>query len=581
MYRTPPSLLAAIAAAISLLLPVFAQAAAGWENVGPPLRNADAVEVAGVGGEVFFTIANDGYWTRSADGGATWTNLPRDTGINFLVPVRGQTAIYARDLSQGRLWFSGDAGATWEQIPWPTLPPGYDYRFSAAGPQPGVVYGVSRMLSGSFVGGGALVASTAIRSTDGLRTWSTIAPALNDKVEYITAAPSDVTTAYAWALDGLYRTRDSGATWVPVWSKAERGSVISTQVDSRDPLLVYVMSNDTALWVTEDGGDHWRAATAQMPPACYLGALLPDPFDSHRAFVFSGSGDIFETRDAGLTWTQQAVSSQESRLSPRLWVKDGRRSVIAADWYKGVVSLDLSNPHPIALGTDLWWNPAQPGWGLSIVQHDNLQVFAVWFTYDERGRPTWRFVPGGTWADSTTFTGALYVATVPARDFFASTFTAPTVTQVGTATLRFDSADSGEAMFTVGATQLRQPITRMEFGPVGKTATGLADLWFNPSQSGWGLAMHQQYSTLFATWFLYNDDGSPTWLLMPDATAQDGYMSGDVYRATGSAGALFVARGVAVSKVGTASVTWQTDSQVLRATIDGRSWASPVSRLPF
>lgn len=40
---------------------------------------------------------------------------------------------------------------------------------------------------------------------------------------------------------------------------------------------------------------------------------------------------------------------------------------------------------------DLWWNPAQPGWGLGVA-HQGARVFMTWFTYDANGAPTWAVV---------------------------------------------------------------------------------------------------------------------------------------------------------------------------------------------
>lgn len=36
--------------------------------------------------------------------------------------------------------------------------------------------------------------------------------------------------------------------------------------------------------------------------------------------------------------------------------------------------------------TDLWWNPSESGWGVSITQHGN-NVFARIYAYDTDGRP--------------------------------------------------------------------------------------------------------------------------------------------------------------------------------------------------
>jgi len=550
---------------------------------------AHSFEVAGVDGRVLFvTTENDGQM-RSADGGATWSAVSGTANdIYFVSSVPGQPSVVYGITFGGpyfplHLWFSRDAGANWDEVPVPAVPTDFSQYgpLLPVGPQPGVVYSTWQRMTGGFTGQNRMI-SKVIRSTDGGRSWTPIDDGLGSpSSRQLTIVPGDVSSLYARTEAGVFRTYDAGATWRQVWSSSDRGLAFSLTADAVDSLVAYLLGPGGGVWLTEDGGDHWQAAT--MPtPSDFISQIIADTVDSRRAFAIYSSGDVFETRDAAQSWTHLSVGAGGWIGASRIVARGDARWMIASDFSQStIVSLDLSKSHPIALGTDLWWNPAQPGWGLSLAQHDNYQIFAVWFTYDALGKPTWRFIPGGTWVDSNTFTGALYVSSVPPRDFFASAFTSPTITPVGSVNLHFTDANSGEATFVLADRVVRQPIARMAFGPIDKTQGATADLWFNPSQSGWGFAIHQQYSTLFATWFLYNDDGSPTWLLMPDATSQDGNTSGDVYRATGSAGAPFEAKGVAVSKVGTASFIVWTDSPVLRATIDGRSWSSPISRIPF
>ncbi len=45
------------------------------------------------------------------------------------------------------------------------------------------------------------------------------------------------------------------------------------------------------------------------------------------------------------------------------------------------------------------------------------------------------------------------------------------------------------------------------------TLRALAGLWFNPARSGHGLDVQHAGSNMVATWYTYNDDGSPTWYL--------------------------------------------------------------------
>jgi len=62
--------------------------------------------------------------------------------------------------------------------------------------------------------------------------------------------------------------------------------------------------------------------------------------------------------------------------------------------------------------------------------------------------------------------------------------------------------------------------------------------WAAPagSESGWGLSLAHQGDILFATWFTYDIDGSPLWLVMPDLRRRaDGSFSGAIYRTHGPA----------------------------------------------
>jgi hypothetical protein len=49
------------------------------------------------------------------------------------------------------------------------------------------------------------------------------------------------------------------------------------------------------------------------------------------------------------------------------------------------------------------------------------------------------------------------------------------------------------------------------------TAPSYEGLWWNPSESGWGVSIAHQGDILFAVWYTYDSDGSPMWLVMPDA----------------------------------------------------------------
>ncbi len=110
---------------------------------------------------------------------------------------------------------------------------------------------------------------------------------------------------------------------------------------------------------------------------------------------------------------------------------------------------------PAANYTDMWWNAAESGWGVSFAQHSGThQVFAVWYTYDPReesagrNKPLWIVMPGGTWTTPTTLTGTAYVASgVP----FNQSGSSPRNNPVGTFTFSFTDAGNGRFSYDIAA----------------------------------------------------------------------------------------------------------------------------------
>jgi DNA-binding beta-propeller fold protein YncE len=95
-------------------------------------------------------------------------------------------------------------------------------------------------------------------------------------------------------------------------------------------------------------------------------------------------------------------------------------------------------------------------------------------------------------------------------------------------------------------------------------------MWWNPFESGWGVFMAHQGNTVFATWFTYDLDGNPLWLVVPNAarTSEREYR-GDVYRTTGPAynAAAFDPAAVRSSVVGNVTISVQDDPN--RALLSG------------
>jgi hypothetical protein len=109
--------------------------------------------------------------------------------------------------------------------------------------------------------------------------------------------------------------------------------------------------------------------------------------------------------------------------------------------------------------SDLWWNPAESGWGIQFVHRGNL-IFATMFVYDPSKTPIWY---GGTLyptGASFTWSGANYVTSGP---WFGNVpFDPSKVTNrvVGTMTWVATSTSNGTLTYTVDGVSVTKLLTR-------------------------------------------------------------------------------------------------------------------------
>jgi hypothetical protein len=241
----------------------------------------------------------------------------------------------------------------------------------------------------------------------------------------------------------------------------------------------------------------------------------------------------------------------------------------------------------------LWWAaPAnsESGWGVNLA-HQGDTVFASWFTYDTAGRGWWLVVTAQKTA-TNTYSGKLYSTRGPA--FNAVPWDPATVvpTEAGTATLTFTDASNGTFSYTIGAVSQNKAITREVFGALPTctfggtadltTATNYQDLWWRKpagSESGWGINLNQEGDTIFATWFTYDLDGSPLWLVVTAQKTGPNVYSGDLYRTSGARFDAFKAGDVVATKVGTATFTFTDgNNATFDYTVQLAGMASPATQ---
>ena len=113
--------------------------------------------------------------------------------------------------------------------------------------------------------------------------------------------------------------------------------------------------------------------------------------------------------------------------------------------------------------------------------------------------------------------------------------------------------------------------------------------WKSPanSESGWGINFAQQGTTLFATWFTYDTDGSGMWLVATAPSTGTNSYAGTLYRTTGSPFSDWGPSNppapstsyFAATSVGTASFTFTDhDNGIFTYTVNGISQSKPITR---
>ena len=155
--------------------------------------------------------------------------------------------------------------------------------------------------------------------------------------------------------------------------------------------------------------------------------------------------------------------------------------------------------------------------------------------------------------------------------------------------VRVEAADGtmlrsvGNASFSIPAKTFDAPIFNM------------TDLWWNPSESGWGLNLVQHSSNIvFATWFMYEPDGTATWYVVPEGrwVAGTGYI-GPIYRTTGPVfcfegeactGPSFDSSAVTRTQVGEMQLSIDPsdfDRATVHFTINGKTLTRTITRQGF
>jgi mono/diheme cytochrome c family protein len=247
----------------------------------------------------------------------------------------------------------------------------------------------------------------------------------------------------------------------------------------------------------------------------------------------------------------------------------------------------------------LWWNaPAgsESGWGLNLA-HQGDVIFATWFTYDASGKGIWLAMSASKVALGK-YTGTFYATKGPTFDSTPFNTAQVAVDEVGSGTLTFTDEGNGSFEYKLGDVVGIKSITRYAFGVVPTcgtandpfdldTATNYQDLWWAAppgSEAGWGVHLTHQGDTIFATWFTYDVDGTPMWLIATAPRTPAQTYEGKIYRTTGSAYSAerFDPNAVVATEVGHASFAFADGNDgTFQYVLNGVSQTKAITRQVF
>lgn len=210
---------------------------------------------------------------RSVDGGATWTDLPRQqNGVGIAL---GNDGLVLTGGFGGRIYRSTDAGKIWKEIQ--TADDALIVRIELDG-QLGVAVGRSILVT-----------------TDGGASWRRVkAP----KVNYYGVAVRGQTIVVAGGAGLVVRSEDGGKTWTEQWLPTQ--ALLTGAAFANDSVVVIATSEGPLLRST-DAGRNW--STIERPSRAWLRGIAFGPDGEGLAVGYWG--EAIRSTDSGATWRRE------------------------------------------------------------------------------------------------------------------------------------------------------------------------------------------------------------------------------------------------------------------------------------
>ncbi len=230
----------------------------------------------------------------------SWQPLPRFGGpVLSLAAAEGAPLLYAGTETAGPL-HSRNGGSTWmqpDQVPETVrvLKMVVDRR------NPRVVFGVAATPSEQSVG--------VLRSLDGGAHWELVNHGLGDEsplgVSDLAVDPFDAQKIYAATGDGLFQTRNRGASWERVGLAGTPILALAANPFRQGALVASTVfeGREFEILASFDGGATWTRSSQGIEGNPAFGVLVFHPTSPNTLFALGNGWPTHVSRDGGATWT--------------------------------------------------------------------------------------------------------------------------------------------------------------------------------------------------------------------------------------------------------------------------------------
>ena len=305
-----------------------------WQESNVGFIGTEVVDIAKVSDGTLYAGTYSLGMFKSTDGGANWTFASYELENPYVMaiatdPTDPQEVFLT---TNGGVYASHDGAASWELV-------ATGFFSESSGLLPGVSHYHSIAIDPTnprriYVGGGGdqytpAGAGMAI-SEDGGKTWkqSNAGFQTDVHVSKVVINPNDPAIVYVTTQGptefqdktgpghGVFKSNDYGETWERINVGLGTLEINTIALDSTDPDILYLGTDDDGIYKSSDGGDSWiRILIPQLSGTFGVGDIAVDPRESNVIYVATvdyfrlsgarglvGDHGIFVSRDGGATW---------------------------------------------------------------------------------------------------------------------------------------------------------------------------------------------------------------------------------------------------------------------------------------